>query len=139
MPARQDFPWAWARAPLGIYAPIPAGTGAVEAVTDLVPGYAFQVEKVTAVVQVAGAGAGANRTIRVLKGASTVVATGTLTLANTGTVGALVALTVTDDGAANDFEDGDTLTVDFPSAGAVAFSAGAIMLILVLRTKPQHL
>jgi hypothetical protein len=139
MPTRQDFPWAWARMPLSIYAPIPAGTGAVEAVTDLVPGFAFQVEKATVAVAVAGTGAGANRTIRVLKGASTVVATGTLTLANAGTVGALVELTVTDDGAANAFEDADVLTVDFPSAGAVAFSAGAIMLILVLRAKPQHL
>jgi hypothetical protein len=129
----------WIRSTTGLYIPIPGGTSAVEALTDLTQTYRQMLETAVAVVTVAGTGSGANRTIRVLKGTGTVVATGTLTLANTATVGAKVALTVTDDGATNAFEDDDVLTVDFPAAGAVAFTAGAINLLLGWRTRPQQL
>lgn len=123
------------RVPHNFYCPIPAGTASVEAVTDWVGGFGFIVEAVKAYVAVAGAGAGATRTFRVLKGASTVVATGTVTLAGTATVGAEIALTVT---AANaEFSDTDTLTIDWPTAGAVAFTAGALNLVIVLREQPQ--
>ncbi|NJD29576.1 MAG: hypothetical protein FIA92_14960 [Chloroflexi bacterium] len=123
------------RVPHNFYCPIPAGTGSVEAVTDWVGGFRFIVESVKAYVAVAGTGAGATRTFRVLKGASTVVATGTVTLAGTATVGAEIALTVT---AANaEFSDTDTLTIDWPTAGAVAFTAGALNLVIVLREQPQ--
>ena len=105
-------------------------------VTDLAPGFRYFIEKVTAVVQVAGTGTSASRTYRVLKGASTVVATRTLALADTATVGALIPFTVT---AANaEYNDSDVLTVDFASGGT-AFTAGALMLVIQYRARAQQL
>lgn len=124
------------RAPLTFYHAIPAGTSAVEIVTDFTPGYRFAVESVKAYVAVAGTGAGATRTYRVLKGASTVVATATLALADTDTVGKEKAFTVTPANA--EFTDTDTLTVDFASGGT-AFTAGALNLVIVLRQYPQRI
>lgn len=122
------------RVPLNHYVPIPTGTGAVENITDWTPGFGFTVESVKAVVAVVGAGAGATRTFRVLKGASTVVASGTITLAGTTPVGVVIDLPVT---AANaEFSDTDTLTVDWASGGT-AFTAGALNLVIVLRQHPQ--
>lgn len=127
-------PFGFVRAEKNIYIPIPAGTGAVEAVTDWSPGFTFTVESVKAYVAVAGVGVGATRTFRVLKGASTVVATVAITLAGTDTVGKAVAFTVT---AANaTFTDTDVLTVDFTGAGT-AFTAGAVNLTIVYRVAPQ--
>jgi hypothetical protein len=88
---------------------------------------------------VVATGAGATRTLRVLKGASTVVATGTITLAGMSDLGEQTALTVTDDHNTNRFDDAETLTIDSPAAGAVAFTAGEGMLTLVWRTRPQQL
>lgn len=123
------------RVPLNHYVPIPTGTGAVENVTDWTPGFGFTVESVKAVVAVAGTGAGATRTFRVVKGASTVVASGTVTLAGTATVGAVIDIPVT---AANAvFSDTDTLTIDWASGGT-AFTAGALNVIAVLRQHPQR-
>jgi hypothetical protein len=130
--------WGWTRTGFGIYIPLPSGTGAVEVVTDAVLGYITFLEKVFATVAVAGTGSGASRVVNVLKGASTVMATHTLVLAEVGTVGAVVPFTVTDDGGTNMLEDADTLTVEFPTAGAVAFTAGAINLYLGFRTRPQQ-
>lgn len=117
------------------YLPLPAGTGAAEPVTDYVAGFQYVIEKVTFVTQVAGTGASASRTFRVIKGASTVVATVTLALADTATVGALKAFTVTSANA--DFSDTDTLTVDFASGGT-AFTAGAGVLLVQYRQQPQR-
>ena len=114
---------------------LPAGTGSVEVVTDFVPGFEFKIESVKAYTAVAGTGTSASRVFRVVKGASTVVATATLLLADTDTVGKEKAFTVT---AANaNFTDADTLTIDFPSAGAVAFTAGQVNLIITYFTYPQ--
>lgn len=129
-------PYGWARGHFGIYIPLPAGTGAVEAVTDLVPGFKFVIEKVTAIVQIAGTGTAASRVFRVVKGASTVAATATLLLADTTPVGKLKAFTVT--AADAGFDDADTLTVDFPAAGAVAFTAGAVWLDIQYRQLAQR-
>lgn len=115
--------------------PLPTGTGAHEIVTDAVLGHGFTVEKVEAFVTVAGTGAGATRTMRLIKGASTVVASATVTLAGTATVGAKVAFTVTEANAV--FLDGDTLTVDVASGGT-AFTAGELQLIATLRQRPQQ-
>lgn len=116
------------------YAPIPAGTGAVELITDWVSGFTYTIESVKAYVAVAGTGAGASRTLRVLKGASTVAATGTLTLTGTDTVGKETALTVT---AANArFSDSDVLTLDLDSGGT-AFTAGALNVVITYRQHPQ--
>lgn len=122
------------RTPLNLRIPIPTGTGAVELVTDAVLGYKYSVEKVEAFVTVAGTGAGASRTLRLLKGASTVVATATVTLAGTDTVGKKVAFTVTD---GNELLDTDTLTVDFASGGT-AFTAGELNLVATLRQRMQQ-
>jgi hypothetical protein len=128
-------PYGVLRGHLPVYVPIPTGTGAAEIVTDLAAGFEYKVEKVTAYVAIVGAGGGATRTLRVLKGASTVVATGTVTLAGTATLGAAVALTVTDANAL--FDDDDTLTVDFASGGT-AFTGGALNLVVQYRQQAQR-
>jgi hypothetical protein len=126
----------WIRSQFNIYVPLPAGTGAAEIVTDLKPGFRFYVEKCLAYVAIAGTGASASRTFRVLKGASTVVATATLVLADTATLGAEKVLAVT--AANNEYGDADVLTVDFASGGT-AFTAGALNLCIQYRTRPQQL
>jgi hypothetical protein len=119
-----------------LYIPIPAGTGAVEAITDWVAGYRYTIESVKASWQIAAVGAGASRVFRVVKGASTVVATATILLADGDTVGKEKVFTVT--AADASFGDTDKLTVDFPTAGAVAFTAGAVNLTIVYRQSPQR-
>ena len=126
----------WIRSQFNIYVPLPAGTGAAEIVTDFIPGYHLFIEKVRAYVAVVGAGAGATRTLRLLKGASTVVASATVTLASTDTLGEEQVLTITD--AAKEYVDADTLTVDFP-AGGTAFTGGALNLIVQYRARMQQL
>lgn len=108
---------------------------AVEVITDWTPGFEFTVESVKAYTAVAGAGASASKTFRVLKGASTVVATKTLVLAETDTLGEQVTFTITPADAT--FSDTDTLTVDF-AAGGTAFSAGAVNMTIVYRQHPQR-
>lgn len=128
--------YGFARGVFGLYIPLPTGTTLVEALTDIVPGFGFTIEKVTAVVSTPGTGAGASRVFRIVKGAATVAATTTLVLADTATFGAIKPLTVTPANA--DFGDTDTLTVDFPAAGAVAFTAGAVNLLIQYRTRAQR-
>lgn len=126
----------WVRQQLVIPVTLPAGTGAFEAITDHQPGYKRVIESVAAFVAVAGVGAGATRTLRVVKNAATVVASATITLAGTATPGTLIDLPVT--AADAEFLDGDTFTVDMP-AGGTAFTAGAVNLIVNLRTRLQAL
>jgi hypothetical protein len=131
----REAPFGVIRSTLNVYIPIPSGTSAAEIITDWVAGFGYTVESVKAYVAVAGTGSGATRTLRVIKGASTVVASGTVTLAGTDTLGEQTALSVT---AANaEFSDTDTLTVDFASGGT-AFTAGALNLVITLRQKPQR-
>jgi hypothetical protein len=112
-----------------------SGTGAVEFVTDWVAGFTYTIESVKAYVQTAGAGTSASRTLRVLKGASTVVATATVLLAEVDTIGKERALTVT---AANaTYSDTDVLTVDIASGGT-QFTAGELNLVIVYRQQPQR-
>lgn len=139
MPREAGGPGAWIRTVENYLINIPAGTGAAEFLTDLVPGFRRFLEVARFTVTTAGVGSGASRTLRVLKGASTVVATGTLTEAGTSDLGEQTGLVVTDDGSTNMFDDGDLLSIDTPAAGAVAFSAGAGILTLVWRTRPQQL
>ncbi len=112
------------------------GTSAREFLTDLTAGFARTVEKVSYVVKVAHAGAGGSQTIRVLKGASTVVASVAVTLAAAGTVGVIIDVPVTAANAA--FDDDDTLTVDMAASGT-AFTAGQGQLIIQYRQKAQKL
>jgi len=127
----------WIRGQIALYFPIPAGTGAVEVLTDLIPAFKFYIEKVTAVVLVAATGSSASRVCNVVKDASTVVATTTYVLADGATVGAIKAFTVTPANA--EFLDGSKLSVEFPTAGASAFTAGSLMLLIQYRTRPQQL
>ena len=128
-------PYGWVRGEKNVYIPLPAGTTAAEIVTDWVGGFDYLIESAKAYVADVGVGIGASRTLRVLKGASTVAATGTVTEAGTATLGAETALTVT---AANaEFSDSDKLTVDFASGGT-AFTAGALNLCIVYRQRPQR-
>jgi hypothetical protein len=138
MSKRVASPAGWIRTPFGIYIPLPAGTGAEELVTDLDLDIMFEVEAAIFSTAIAGVGSSATRTLRVLKGAATVVATGAITEAGTSDLGEQTALTVTDDGETNHYEPGDLLTVDFASGGT-AFTAGAGNLALLLRTRPQTL
>lgn len=129
--------YGFARGNFNFYLPLPAGAGLVAAVSALVPGFEFTIEKVTFFTQVVGVGAGASRVFRVLKNTATVVATATLLLAETDTIGELKAFTVT---AADAFySDTDSLTVDFPAAGAVAFTAGAGILVVTYRHQLQRI
>lgn len=129
-------PYGWVRTHLNIYIPIPGGAAANELVTDFVPGFKFVIEKVSSAVAVVGAGAGATRLFRVIKGASTVVASKTIALADTDTLGERHDWTVVPADAT--FDDADTLTVDTPATGAVAYTAGALNLIIVARVLPQR-
>jgi len=128
-------PYGWIRGQFNIYIPLPTGTGAVEPLTDYVPAFGLVIEKVEAVVAVAGTGASASRTFRVVKGAAIVAATRTLVLADTATVGQRSAFTVAPADA--EFGDADTLTVDFASGGT-AFTAGAVNLIIQFRQRAQR-
>lgn len=129
-------PYGWVRGKFNLYIPIPAGAGAVELVTDFTPGYQGVIEKVEAFVAIVGAGAGATRLFRVVKGASTVMASKTIALADTDTLGERNAFTVV--AADAGFSDTDTLTVDTPATGAVAYTAGALNLIIQYRQRPQR-
>ncbi len=129
-------PFGVVRVEKNVYVPIPSGTSAVEWVTDWTPGYGFTIESVKGYITTAATGAGATRVIRILKGASTVVATVTLALADATPTGKEVLFTVTPANAT--FLDADVLTVDSPSAGAVSFTAGAFNLTIVYRENPQR-
>jgi len=129
-------PFGVVRIEKNVYIPIPSGTSAVEWVTDWTPGYGFTIESVKGYITTAGAGAGATRVIQVLKGASTVVATVTLLLANATPTGKEIVFTVTPANAT--FLDTDVLTVDSIAAGAVSFTAGAFNLAIVYRQNPQR-
>ena len=137
MSKRLASPAGWTRVPLGFTVIIPGGTSAGEFVTDADYDFMFEVEKVLSHTTVVATGSGATRVFRVVKNASTVVATATIPLADMSTLGEQTAWTVTDDGATNHFEPGDTLTVDTIASGAVAFTAGEFDLDIILRTKPQ--
>lgn len=103
-------------------------------------GFAAELEKVEFVTTVVGTGTSASRTINVRKGSATGTLCGTLnpTLANQGTLGAVLAGTVTTTAGANLFGDSDTLTIEFPASGT-AFTAGGGDLILTLRVRAARL
>ena len=118
--------------------PLPAGAGQVSSVLSLPTGFGHTITAVKAVVAVVATGAGATRTLNVRKGSATgtVVATATYVLADGATVGTVKDIPVT---AANaDFLDADTLTIEWPTAGAVAFTAGQIELVITTRARIQQ-
>lgn len=118
--------------------PMPAGTGQVSSILNLPRGFLHTITAVKLIVAVAFTGAGASRTFNVRKGSATgtVVATRTVVLADGATVGTVLDVPVT--AAAADFLDGDNLTVEWPTAGAVAFTAGQVTLVITRRQRQQQ-
>lgn len=113
--------------------------GAVSFLVDYVMPYKAALERVTFTPSTAGAGAGASQVFKVRKGGATgtVIATITLTLANTAIGGAGVVATVAaaDDRTAT-FKDGDTLSIT-KDAGGTAFTTFDGILSLTFRQRPQ--
>lgn len=119
--------------PFPLYFPLPLVTTAQ---TRFSKALGFQFELIGAFfqTQVAGTGSGATRTVQIKKN-STVVASAAITLAATSDIGEETVITPpTGDGRY--FGDNDVLTVDFPNSGT-AFTAGAGILVLLLRQRPQ--
>lgn len=125
---------AWVRGELNFAVTMPAGTGAVEAVTDHVPGFPFIVESVKAYWTVAAAGVGASRVCNVVRTNDTtdaIVALATIVLADGATLGAEKVFGTTP----TEFYADSKLSVMFPSAGAVAFTGGVMNLVVQYRTR----
>ncbi len=99
-------------------------------------GFAFEVVSAKFFTQVAGTGASATRTVQIKKG-TTIIGSVAITLAGTSDIGEETAVSMsamTSD--TSRFSDADVLTIDFPASGT-AFTAGAGVLLLTIRTKPQ--
>lgn len=107
----------WLRTFISIRINVAPGTSAEEFLTDFTPGCEMVLESCRFVASGDGAGAGATRTLRVIKGTATVAATGTVALASTTTKGAITALTPASDLIDRTFRDGDLITVDLASGG----------------------
>jgi hypothetical protein len=135
----RNAPYGFARGVINISLPLTTGFGATTASNIMLshkPGFAFTIEKVTVVHTVAGAGAGATRTLNVRKGnaSGTVVATKALVLAD-ATLGASVDVPVT--ASAASFTDADTITVDLGGSGTV-FTTFEANLFIQYRTRLQR-
>ena len=117
---------------------IPGGTGQVSSILSLPQLRRFAIVAVKVITAIAGTGAGATRTFNVRRGSATgtVVATGTITLAGTAAVGVVQDIPVT--GGSAEFIDSDNLTIEWPTAGAVAFTAGEILVVLTTRQHMQQ-
>lgn len=122
--------------------PFPAGTGQVTSLLSLPLGFEGVIEKVSIYASVVAAGAGASRTFNVRKGTATgtVVATATVVLADLNAVGAAVKdIPVVAGGSplTARFVDADTLTLEWATAGAVAFTAGVFQVVIRYRDTGQ--
>lgn len=119
--------------------PFPAGTGQVTSLLSLPLGFQGTIEKVSIYSSVAATGAGASRTFNVRKGSATgtVMATATVVLADLSTVGAIKDIPVTAVTLDRDFADADTLTIEWATAGAVAFTGGTFHVVIRIRQKGQ--
>lgn len=116
---------------------VPAGAGQANSVLSLPRGFGCTIISAKITTALAATGAGATRVLNIRKGSATgtIVAAATYTLAGGATVGVVQDVPVT---AANaDFLDADNLTVEWPTAGAVAFTAGQIMLSITTRQRTQ--
>lgn len=133
-------PYGFTREVVVLTIPFPAGTGQVTSLLSLPLGFAATVEKASIYSSVVAAGAGASRTFNIRKGTATgtVMATGTVVLADLNAVGAVKALTVSTTAGAADLADADTLTIEWATAGAVAFTAGTFHVVIQLRQLGQR-
>jgi hypothetical protein len=132
-------PYGFIRGQFNVSLPLQAGFNATTATNIMLsykPGFAFVIEKVTVICTVAGAGAGATRTLNVRKGTAsgTVVATKAIVLAD-ATLAAAIDVPVTAASAA--YGDNDTITVDLGGSGTV-FTTFEGMLMIQYRMLPQR-
>ncbi len=122
---------------------IPSGTSAFESLTDWLAGFTGTIEKASiAVTNVAGAGAGASRALRLVRtrgSTDTDFASTTLVLAEANTLGATKDMTLSTTAANLDFVDDDKWSVMGDAAGAVTYTTPPQGVILVtVRAKPQQ-
>lgn len=127
----------WIRSHLTFRMVVASGTSAEEYVTDLVPAFTFWLEKAWFIASGDGAGAGATRLFRVVKGTATVAASATIALANTQTKGGFKAFTLSTTPSDYFFGDSDTLSVDVTAAGT-QFTTLTGDLVLQIRHRPQQ-
>jgi hypothetical protein len=134
-------PYGFSRSVPVFTIPFPAGTAQVTSVLSFPLGFLGTVEKVTIYSSVAATGAGASRTFNVRKGTATgtVVATATVVLADLSTVGAIknIPVVVAPLGTP-DLQDADVLTIEWATAGAVAYTAGTFHVAVQIRHKAQR-
>jgi hypothetical protein len=133
-------PYGFAR-DIAVYTiPFPAGTGQVTSLLSLPLGFAGTLDRVAIYSSIAATGAGASRTFNVRKGSATgvVMATATVVLADLSTVGAIKVIPVSAVAQAADFVDADTLTIEWATAGAVAYTAGTFHVVVTSRVKAQR-
>lgn len=132
-------PYGFSREFIVLTIPFPAGTGQVTSLLSMPLGVQGTVEKVSIYSSVAATGAGASRTLNVRKGIATgtVLATATVVLADLSTPGAIKDVPITAVTLDRDFADADTLTIEWATAGAVAFTAGTFHVIVRYRAKAQ--
>jgi hypothetical protein len=134
-------PYGFSRALPVFTIPFPAGTGQVTSLLSFPLGFAGRVERVSIYASVAAAGAGASRTFNVRKGTAsgTVVATSTVVLTDLNAPGAAPKdIPVSTVAGAADFVDADTLTIEWATAGAVAFTAGTFHVAVTIRHRAQR-
>lgn len=120
--------------------PFPAGTGQVTSLDQLPMFAQGTLVSVNIVAAVAATGAGASRTFNVRKGSATgtVIATATVVLADLNALGKVKTIApVTTSGTAH-LLDSDTVTVEWATAGAVAYTAGEFIVELVWRRRLQQ-
>lgn len=120
--------------------PFPTGTGQVTSL-DQIPVFARgALASVNIIAAVAATGAGASRTFNVRKGTATgtVIATATVVLADLNALGKVKTIAPSTSSGVTDVLDGDTITVEWATAGAVAFTAGEFIIELVWRRRLQQ-
>lgn len=132
-------PYGFGRQVVVLTIPFPAGTGQVTSLLSLPLGFAGTIERAAIYSSIAATGAGASRTFNIRKGSATgaVMATATVVLADLSTVGVPKVVPVTTVAADRDFVDADTLTIEWATAGAVAYTAGTFHVAVTLRGKSQ--
>lgn len=130
----KEGPYGFSRSMINRHVVLPTGTGAATLCAAVALGFRGRIKAARYIADVAATGAGASRTLRLLKNGSVVVGTATVVLADVDEVGEVKAITI--DRALNDFTDTDTLTVDIASGGT-AFTAGAGNIEIEFLHRPQ--
>lgn len=119
--------------PLTFHAVLPAGTSAGDLVTEVPLKGSGKIVAWSYTATVAATGAGATRTLNLEIGTTNVTSTATaLALADADAVGETKTLTAPT--AANEYKDGDLLSIEV-AAGGTAFTAGEGFFTIWLRPK----